>query len=69
VCSREDTPEGRAKAGGFGWRAGKGLALGLLQPDHAAKGVEVKVRVLGGMHPRRAVLESPYDPDNEKLRA
>ncbi|MDH5557055.1 MAG: FAD-dependent oxidoreductase [Alphaproteobacteria bacterium] len=59
---------GRATAGGFGWRIGKSLAIGFLHPDHAAVGTEVEIDVLGKMLKATVIEESPYDPENAKLR-
>ena len=60
---------GRATAGGFGWRLGKSLALGFVRPGLAGPGTELEIDVLGEMKPAAVVEESPYDPDNERLRA
>jgi dimethylglycine dehydrogenase len=59
---------GRATAGGYGWRVGKSLALGFVQPELAAEGTELEIDVLGEMKPAKIIAESPYDPENEKLR-
>jgi dimethylglycine dehydrogenase len=59
---------GRATAGGYGWRTGKSLAIGFLRPDHAAVGTEVEIDVLGTMLKATVIEESPYDPENAKLR-
>ncbi len=59
---------GRATAGGYGWRVGKSLALGFLRPEHAAVGTEVEIDVLGDMLKATVIEESPYDPQNERLR-
>ncbi len=60
---------GRATAGGFGWRLGKSLALGFVQPDLAEPGTELEIDVLGEPRPAVVIEESPYDPENERLRA
>ncbi len=60
---------GRATAGGFGWRLGKSLALGYVQPDLAEIGTELEIDILGKIHPCQIVEESPFDPTNERLRA
>jgi dimethylglycine dehydrogenase len=60
---------GRATAGGFGWRLDKSLALGYVRPDLAAEGTELEIDILGKMHPCRVIEESPFDPQNERLRA
>jgi dimethylglycine dehydrogenase len=59
---------GRATAGGFGWRTAKSLAIGFLRPEHAAVGTEVEIDVLGTLHKATVIEESPYDPENERLR-
>lgn len=59
---------GRATAGGYGWRVGKSLALGFVRPELAAPGTEVEIDVLGTNHRATIVAESPYDPENERLR-
>ncbi len=60
---------GRATNGGFGWRCGKSLALAMVKPEHAATGTELEIKILGGLHKTRVIAESPYDPENAKLRA
>jgi len=60
---------GRATGGGYGWRIGKSLAIGFLRPEHAAVGTEVEIDVLGTMLKATVIEESPYDPQNERLRA
>jgi len=59
---------GRATNGGFGWRVGKSLALAMVQPDQAA-GNELDIRILGKDHKATVIPESPYDPENARLRA
>jgi dimethylglycine dehydrogenase len=59
---------GRATAGGYGWRIGKSLAIGFLRPEHAAVGTEVEIDVLGELHKATVIEESPYDPENARLR-
>ncbi|MGD0721261.1 MAG: FAD-dependent oxidoreductase [Roseiarcus sp.] len=66
--SRGGVAVGRTTSGGYGWRTGKSLALAMVRPDHAAPGTELEIRVLG--EPRRATIvgDSPFDPDNARLR-
>ncbi len=59
---------GRATAGGYGWRVGKSLALGFVRPELAEAGTELQIDVLGAMKVAKVIADSPYDPDNEKLR-
>ena len=60
---------GRATAGGYGWRVGKSLALGFVKPELAEAGTELEIDVLGNVKPAKVIPESPYDPDNARLRA
>ncbi len=60
---------GRGTAGGFGHYVGKSLMLGYVKTPFAEVGRECQVRVLDQLRPARIVAESPYDPDNEALRA
>jgi dimethylglycine dehydrogenase len=60
---------GRATNGGYGWRCGKSLALAMVKPDYAATGTELDIKILGKLFKAIVVGESPYDPDNLKLRS
>ena len=60
---------GRATSGGFGWRTGKSLALGMIRPDAAEIGTEVDIQILGERRRATIIPESPYDPENGRLRA
>ena len=60
---------GRATNGGYGWRCGKSLALAMLAPDCAALGTRLDIKLLGKHHEATVIAESPFDPDNQALRA
>jgi dimethylglycine dehydrogenase len=60
---------GRATNGGFGFRCNKSLALAMVKPEHAALGTELEIKILGSMFKTTVIAESPYDPENVKLRA
>ena len=60
---------GRATNGGFGWRVGKSLALAMVKPEFALAGTEVEIKILDKIYVAKIIPESPYDPDNVKLRA
>lgn len=62
-------PVGRATGGGYGFRLRKSLALGMVRPDLAEVGTELEMDILGTLHKVTVIPESPYDPENEKLRA
>ena len=60
---------GRATSGGYGWRLGKSLALAMVKPEHGNVGNKMKIKLLGDLYDATVLEESPYDPENEKLRA
>ena len=60
---------GRCTSGGFGWRLGKSIALGMVRPELAGEGGRLDVEILGTRYPATIIQESPFDPDNERLRA
>ncbi len=60
---------GRATSGGYGWRLARSLALAMVRPELGEIGTEVEIEILGVKHRTTVVEESPFDPDNERLRA
>jgi dimethylglycine dehydrogenase len=64
-----DKMVGRATSGTYGWRLGKSLALGMVEPEHGEIGVELDIQILGERRRATVVAESPYDPENARLRA
>ncbi|MEM7280450.1 MAG: FAD-dependent oxidoreductase [Pseudomonadota bacterium] len=59
---------GRATGGGFGFRVGKSLALGMLRPDLAQVGQDVTIDILGKQYDAVVIEDSPFDAKNERLR-
>lgn len=59
---------GRATNGGYGWRVDKSLALAMLRPDLAVEGIKLQIKILGQLFDATVIGESPFDPDNERLR-
>jgi len=59
---------GTTTSAGWGHRVGKNLAMGFIDPDHAAPGSQVGVDMLGSTV--RAVVcdPCPYDPQNLRVR-
>src|SRR5262249_43123371 len=53
---------GRCTQGGYGWRVGKSLALGMVRPDLGDVGQRLTVQILGEPRPATVIAESPYDP-------
>jgi dimethylglycine dehydrogenase len=60
---------GRATNGGFGFRVNKSLALAMVRPEHASLGTELEIKILGKKFKTTVIAESPYDPENNALRA
>jgi dimethylglycine dehydrogenase len=60
---------GRCTSGGYGWRLGKSLALAMVAPEYATNGTEMEVSILGKAYRATVIAESPFDPDNARLRA
>ncbi len=59
---------GRATGGNFGFRVNKSLALAMLRPELARPGTELEIEILGKRYPAAVIPDSPFDPDNERLR-
>ena len=60
---------GRATSGGYGWRLGKSLALAMIKPEQAEIGGELEISILGTSHKATIIPETPFDPENARLRA
>ena len=60
---------GRCTSGAYGWRLGRSLALAMVPPDLTGNDTAFEVEILGERYPAAIVPESPYDPENERLRA
>ena len=69
IMTTDGTVIGRATSGGYGFRLEKSLAIAMVWPDLAAVGNELLIDVLDQRLKATVIEESPYDPDNEKLRA
>jgi dimethylglycine dehydrogenase len=65
----EGTLVGRATAGAYGHSLGKSLGLGYVEPEFAAVGRELQIEILGERRRATVLVDSPYDPDNEELKA
>jgi len=60
---------GRCTSGGYGWRVGKSLALAMVPPTLGEVGTNLDILILGERHAARVIPDSPFDPQNERLRA
>jgi len=63
-----DEMVGRTTSGGYGWRLEKSLALAMVRPDLGEPSTEFEIVVLGERRRATVIGESPYDPDNVRLR-
>ncbi|MHC8509925.1 MAG: GcvT family protein [Rhodospirillales bacterium] len=59
---------GRATSGGYAPRMDKSYVMAMVPPAMAAEGERFEIDVLGTLHAAVVVPESPYDPENLKLR-
>jgi dimethylglycine dehydrogenase len=59
---------GRCTSGGFGWRIGKSLAMAMVHSEFAKPDTELQIKILGKMHQVMVIPESPYDPENSRLK-
>jgi len=59
---------GRSTGGNYGFRLGKSLALAMVRPDLGEPGGRLQIEVLGERYDATILSESPYDPENVKLR-
>ena len=60
---------GRATAGAYGHVLGKSLALAYVNPQYAEVGSELQIEILGERRNATVLVESPFDPGNQRLRA
>jgi len=60
---------GRLTSGGYSVVFGKSIAMGYVEPDLAAPGTRLKVRMFDTLWNAEVLPESPYDPRNARLRA
>jgi dimethylglycine dehydrogenase len=60
---------GRATAGYYGHVLGKSLALAYVKAQHADVGAAMEIEILGERRKATVLVESPFDPENQRLRA
>ncbi|MEM9737405.1 MAG: aminomethyltransferase family protein, partial [Pseudomonadota bacterium] len=61
---------GETTSGGWGYRVGASVALGILRPDCAAPGTELEVEIFGQRVKAVVKGDAPlWDPENARLRA
>ena len=61
---------GETTSGGWGYRVGASIALGMLRSDLASEGTEIEVDIYGERFPAIVQPDRPlWDPDNARIRA
>ena len=61
---------GETTSGGWGYRVGNSIALGMLRPDLAEPGTAIEVEIYGDRRPATVQPDRPlWDPENERIRA
>ena len=61
---------GETTSGGFGYRVGHSIALGMVKPALAQTGTHLEVEIFGEKRPATVMPDAPlWDPANERLRA
>ena len=60
---------GRATSGYYGHTLEKSLAIGYVKPEFATPGTALAIEIMGERKRATVLVESPYDPDNNDLRA
>jgi dimethylglycine dehydrogenase len=60
---------GRATTGAYGHTVQKSLALAYLDTAHAEPGTRLEIVILGERLPCQVIPDSPWDPENARLRA
>ena len=58
---------GVVSSGGYGHHVDKSIAMVFLNPD-LDDTTDLSVEILGEMRPAQVVKESPFDPENARLR-
>ena len=69
IMTEDGTVIGRATSGGYGFRLGKSLALAMVRPDLATPCTKLMIDILDQRLPMTVLEDSPFDPDNARLRA
>lgn len=61
---------GETTSGGWGYRVGKSIALGMLRADLAVPGTKVEVEIYGERFPATVEVDEPlWDAKNERIKA
>ena len=66
---KDEKVVGRATGGNYGFRVQKSLAIAMVEPKYAKVGTDLNMDILGKIHPVKVIEDSPYDPNNDLIRA
>jgi len=64
----DDRVIGTVTSAAWGYRTGKNLAMGFVDPDQANEGCALGVEMIGTLFPAKVGSSCPYDPANERVR-
>ncbi|MEM9047745.1 MAG: FAD-dependent oxidoreductase [Pseudomonadota bacterium] len=59
---------GRLTSGGWSVAFGKQIGIGYVRPDLAAPGTRLELRMQRALWPAEVTVDSPYDPQNSRIR-
>jgi len=66
---KDDEVVGRATGGNYGFRVQKSLALAMIRPEFSKVGTKLSMDILGKKFDIEVIEDSPYDPQNNFIRA
>jgi dimethylglycine dehydrogenase len=66
---KSDKVVGITTSGGYGAWIEKSLALAYVDADSAARGTALAIELMGERRPALVIADSPFDPENARLRA
>jgi len=70
IIWHDDKIVGETTSGGFGFRTGKAIALGMLRSDLHEPGTRLEIEIFGQRYPATVEKDEPlWDPQNERIRA
>ena len=61
-------PVGRVTSGAWSHTLGHSVSMAYVGTEHSRPGTELEIPLLGERRPATVIEDSPYDPDNRRLR-
>ncbi|MFD2439398.1 GcvT family protein [Paracoccus kondratievae] len=68
LYAQDGTRIGRLTSGGWSAAFGKSIGMGYVRPDLAEPGTKLKVRMQRELWDAEVTVDSPYDPENARIR-